>query len=240
MTATIAVATITLVRDPGEEVLLRRALPILARQGMPVCVSDAGSGPAFTAFLAGLENVRIVAPQVPGLAGQVMASVAQAGTAGSEYVLYTESDKEAFFRAGLPGFLEQASSRLAQPSLVVAARSAASFETFPPVQRHTERTINDLCGESFGAAGDFSYGPFLMHRSLVPWVARVPGDLGWGWRHFIFAVAYRLGHAVVHIPGEHPCPEGQRTEDDRERLHRLKQLDQNVSGLQAGLGVPLA
>ncbi len=235
----IAVATVTLVRDADEELLLRRALPMLAGRGMPVWVADGGSGAAFTAFMAGVEGVRLIAPACPGLVGQVAAAVDGAVSSGSEYVLYTESDKEEFFDGGLAAFLEQTSSRLARPALAVAARSAGSFETFPPVQRHTERTINDLCGESFGAPGDYSYGPFLMHRSLAPWVSRVPPDLGWGWRHFIFAVAHRLGHEIHHIPGEHPCPEDQRAEDDRERLHRLKQLDQNVSGLQAGLTVSL-
>ena len=150
----IAVATITLVRDVDEETLLRRALPTLAGRGMPVCVSDGGSGAAFTAFMAGLGGVRLIAPGCPGLVGQVAAAVDAAVSSGSEYVLYTESDKQEFFDAGLAAFLEQASSRLARPALVVAARSAASFETFPPVQRHTERTINDLCGESCGTPGD--------------------------------------------------------------------------------------
>ena len=224
----IAAATITLVRDPAEETLLRRALPILAGHGMPLWVSDGGSGAAYTTFLGTLDNVRVAAPTAPGLVGQVTAAMEGAAVSGADYVLYTESDKEAFFSAALSAYLERASSLLANPSLVLAARSAESFETFPPVQRHTERTINELCGESFGAPGDYSYGPFLLHRSLVPWLARVPADLGWGWRHFIFAVAHRLGHRIHHIPGEHACPEDQRSEDDRERLHRLKQLDQNV------------
>jgi hypothetical protein len=235
----ITVATITLVRDPGEEGLLRRSVALLASRGMPVFVSDGGSGAAFTNALHGLENVRMVAPAAAGLVSQVAAATEHACLPRTDYVLYTESDKEAFFESGLDAYLQEASSQLAQPSLVLAARSPGSFGTFPPVQRHTEATINDLCGESFGAPGDYSYGPFLMHRSLVPWIARAASDLGWGWRHFIFAVGHRLGHRIVHVAGEFACPDHQRIEDDRERLHRLKQLDQNVSGLQAGLTVSL-
>lgn len=238
--ADVAVVTVTLVRDPDEERRLRRALPILAGGGMPVCVSDGGSGEAFTTFLSGLSNVQVIASNVPGLVGQVRAAMERAVTSGSAYVLYTESDKEDFFNGGLASFLEQAPPVLEPVSLLLAARSDSSFQTFPPVERHTERTISELCGESFGAPGDYSYGPFLMHRSLGPWIGRVPADLGWGWRHFMFAVAHRLGHRIVHVEGDHPCPEDQRAEDDRERIHRLKQLDQNVSGLQAGLAVPLA
>lgn len=234
-----AVATVTLVRAPGEELILRAALTSLAASGLPICVADGGSDPAFTAFLATLDNVNLAEPRGPGLVGQVAAAVEGASAAGAEYVLYTESDKQGFFETGLEAFLRSASPLTHPPSLVLAARTPASFETYPGVQRHTEGMINDLCGESFGVAGDYSYGPFVMHRSLVPWVARIAPDLGWGWRHFIFAVAHRLGHRVVHVTGEFACPEDQRAEDDRERLHRLKQLDQNVSGLQAGLAVPL-
>jgi len=239
MSGGVAIATVTLARDAGEEDLLRRALPSLARHAVQVCVSDGGSGNAFTEFLSGLENVEVIAPGRPGLVGQVLAAVEAAAAASSGYVLYTESDKAAFFDDGLEAVMQRAAS-LPEPALVLAARNERSFGTFPPLQRHTERTINELCGESFGAPGDYSYGPFVMHRSLAPWVRRVPADLGWGWRHFIFAVAHRLGQRILHVEGDHACPEDQRAEDDRERLHRLKQLDQNISGLQAGLAVQLS
>jgi hypothetical protein len=234
----IAIATVTLVRDAGEDGLLRRALPSLARRGTPVYVSDGGSGEAFTTFLSGLKNVRVVASKGPGLVGQVTAALEAAVNGSAEFVLYTESDKEAFFQDGIGPLLARASA-LPAPALVLAARGKGSFATFPPIQRHTEHTINDLCGESFRAQGDYSYGPFLMHGSLIPWLTRAPADLGWGWRHFLFAIAHRLGHHIVHVEGDHACPEDQRAEDDRARLHRLKQLDQNISGLQAGLSVQL-
>jgi hypothetical protein len=238
-TRRVSIATVSLVREPGEETVLRGSLQALAALDLPVCVADGGSGDAFTSFIRGLPGFTLVPPKGPGLVGQVAAALGGAAAGGREFVFYTESDKAAFFETELAGVLGRTASLLDRPALALASRSADAFATFPPVQRHTEAAINDLCSESFGAAGDYSYGPFLMHCSLVPWIARVPLDLGWGWRHFIFAIAHRLGHRITHVPGDFVCPPDQRTEGDRERLHRLKQLDQNVSGLQAGLTLPL-
>jgi hypothetical protein len=90
-----------------------------------------------------------------------------------------------------------------------------------------------------GEHGDYSYGPFLMRTTLAPHVQTLPHDIGWGWRHYIFAVAHRRGLHLAHVVDDLPCPEDQRTEDEGERLHRLRQLGQNVNGLLLGLTVDL-
>jgi hypothetical protein len=90
-----------------------------------------------------------------------------------------------------------------------------------------------------GVAGDFSYGPFLMARELAVNLATMPAHLGWGWRHYAFAIAHRLGFGIALIEGDYPCPLDQREDDDEERAHRDRQLRENLEGLSLGLAVPL-
>ncbi|HEY0875079.1 MAG TPA: hypothetical protein VGD94_16515 [Vicinamibacterales bacterium] len=238
MNAGLAAAIVTLVREPAEDELLRRALRLLARFDLPLFVCDGGSGPDFVGFLQSLPRTMVVEPIEKGLIGQVRASIASARDSGAEFVLYTESDKAEFFDRRLSRFLRDALLE-DDPGVVLAARSDAAFATFPPSQQFTEGTINRLCGEFLGTKGDYSYGPFLVHRDVSVHVDRAAKDLGWGWRHMIFAIAHRLGTRIVHLDDDHTCPEDQRVEDDGERLHRLRQLGQNVQGLLAGLTMEL-
>jgi hypothetical protein len=228
----VGVATITWARSPEEEALLRRSLGHLSSIGVPIAVADAGTSPAFAGFLRGLPNVSVTGADGPGLVAQVSASVARAAAFAQQYILYTEPDKELFFRDRLREFLRVAPDE-ADGGVVLASRSRRSFETFPPMQRYTEGVINRLCGRMIGIAGDYSYGPFLMHAALLPCMEQLDAGLGWGWRHRIFLHTHRQGRRVLHVTDHHPCPHHQRSEDDVERAHRLRQLSQNVLGLVA-------
>jgi hypothetical protein len=234
----LAIATVTLARDPDEERLLRDSMTTLAEVGVPVIVADGGSGAAFVEFLRSLPRVTVTAPAEKGLVGQVRGSLARCSQLDAELILYTEADKRQFFAKDVRWFIERAAA-VEGAGIAVAGRSEASFETFPPLQRYTEGSINRLCGEFLGGNGDYSYGPFLLHRDLAPHVDRVDAELGWGWRHFLFSVCHRLGRRIVHVNGDFSCPEEQRVETRAERLHRLRQLGQNVNGLLAGMTTPL-
>ena len=229
----VCVSTVTWARDENEGRLLRTSLLQLARSNLPIVIADKESDPAFRDFLESHGQFEVVPPGGPSLVGQVQASLAAAAT-GADFILYTESDKELFFRDGLPEFLDRADLH-PRAGAVLAARSDAGFSTFPPLQRLTERTINELCGEFIGTPGDYSYGPFVLNRDLVPRVAHVPADAGWGWRHYMFAWAARLGYTLSHIAGDYACPPDQRQEDEGERLHRVRQLQQNIQGLLLGI-----
>ena len=237
--AGVAVATITLVRSAEEEPLLRRALERLSQQGLRVAVADGGSPPEFLQFLRALPGITVAEPAGRGLIAQVRASLDAAAAHRTSFVLYTEPDKEFFFEARLRDFIARARDD-DEVGVVIAGRSAESFATFPPFQRLTESTINRLCAHYVDVAGDFSYGPFLMRRTLLPHLQHLPADAGWGWRPFVFATAPRIGLKVVHVNADYPCPPDQRTEDDRERVHRMRQLSQNVDGLIAAVTRPLA
>jgi hypothetical protein len=91
--------------------------------------------------------------------------------------------------------------------------------------------INHLCGDLIGSVGDYSYGPFLMNRALLTHVTNVGPAAGWGWRHFAFLTAHRVGLRVVHVTDDYACPPDQRAEEDADRAHRMRQLSQNILGL---------
>jgi hypothetical protein len=231
----VAVATITWARSAAEEALLRRSLTLLAGAGMPVAIADTGTNVAFTAFLGTVPRVSVTVPNEQGLVAQAQASIAIAAKACRPFILYTEPDKAFFFEHRLRDFLRRVPDG-ADVGVALAARSAESFRSFPPMQRYAEGVINHLCGELVEAAGDYSYGPFVMNRALLPDVAALEPRLGWGWRHATFLAAHRTGLRVLHITSDHPCPEDQRSEDSGERLHRLRQLSQNILGLLGPAG----
>ena len=228
--AQVAVATIAWARDDGEEQLLRAALTSLSQLGLPVAVADKGNRPAFTEFLRMCPGFTVVVADGSSMLAQVRASARLAAGTGREFILYTEPDKQQFFTTGLPAFLTAVPAGRST-GVALAARSARAFSTFPSIQQYTERVINELWERFGGQPGDYSYGPMAMHRDLVPRLEPLTPDIGWGWRHFMVGTARKLGYEVLTIEGDYPCPPDQRSEDAAERLHRVRQLAQNVEGL---------
>ena len=226
----VTAATMTWVRTPKEESLLRRTLASLAGCGLPVAVADSGTHRDFLYFLERFPHFSVTVPADAGLVAQIKASIRTAAIRGSRYLLYTEPDKQFFFERRLKDFLEAASDH-PEAGVILASRSHESLLTFPPMQRYTEGVINHLCGELLGVRCDYSYGPFFLNRTLVPSVEALEPTLGWGWRHCIFRTAHRQGLRVVPVIGDYPCPDDQRSEDDDERAHRMRQLSENVLGL---------
>jgi hypothetical protein len=222
----------TWVREPAEEPALRRALARLADLGLPTAVADRGASRSFAAFLATLPRLTVVEATGPTLVGQVKAAVAAAAGVGAPFVLYTEPDKEEFFANHLRTLIARAPDD-SDVGVVLASRSDSSFQSFPPMQRYAEGVVNHLCGDALGVAGDYTYGPFLLSRSLAGEVSSTADDLGWGWRPYTFRAAHRCGMRVVHVCDHYCCPTDQRGEDDGERVHRLRQLRDNILGLIA-------
>lgn len=234
----VSIATITWARDAAEDELLRAALTSLAALEIPVFIADGGSGPAFTTFLQSFPHFTLVHPAGRGLWAQAQASLRAAYAAQSPYICYTEPDKGAFFREGLAQFL-RAACRQHPPGVVLAARSAAGFATFPAFQQATETAINHCCAEVVGLAVDYTYGPFLLQRELVAYLDLATEDLGWGWRPFLFGLAQRLGYPVSAREGDYTCPPDQQADSRPERLYRMRQLSQNIQGLVLAATVPV-
>ena len=234
----LCVCTIALARDDDEGRLIHQTVEHLSRAGTAVIVADGGSPPAFVEALGALPHVSVVRPQHGGLVGQVQAAFAVAAAQQTPFILYLESDKARFAQQHLADFIGRAPDD-AGVGAALAARTAASFATFPPVQRSTETRINEMTGAAIGRRGDYSYGPFLLNSRLAPYADGLPRSVGWGWRHFMFGIAHRLGYRVHHIAGDYDCPMAQREEGEAARQHRLRQLDENMEGLRLSLAAPL-
>ena len=227
--AILAVATITWARSVSEGRRIARALTSLGRIGLPMAVADRGTDADFTEALRRLPATHLAAPR-EGLIGQLQASFELAATFQTPFILYVEADKDDFIANRLTAFLDRAPLD-AEAGSVLASRSSAAFETYPAMQRYAESVVNTLCSDVIGAQGDYSYGPFVMHRKLLPHIAAIDPTLGWGWRTSTFVAAHRRNLRVAHVIDDHCCPTDQRVEDDAERAHRLRQLSQNILGL---------
>jgi hypothetical protein len=225
----ITFATMTLARTESEASLLRESLSVLAAFGRPVAIADGGSSAGFVNFLRNLENVVLVDPEGPGLVAQVQASLRCARATGSDFLVYTEPDKRDFFERHLGSFIHGA-DREDRLGVRIASRDAASFATFPQTQQTTEGTINRLFSREIGLAADFCYGPLILKPALVDHMSGLDPALGWGWRFAVMGLARREGFEIGLFEADLPCPPDQRADDLQERVHRMRQLSQNLQG----------
>ncbi|HEX8190339.1 MAG TPA: hypothetical protein VF586_18425, partial [Pyrinomonadaceae bacterium] len=131
----VAVATMTWARDEAEGRLLRESLTLLAELNIPTFVTDGGSGRPLLDFLHAVPHFRVSEAGAPGVWTQARSSIEAAadGTAAG-FILYTEPDKGDFFRDSLREFIAEAPSG-GDVGVVLASRSAESFDTFPEFQR---------------------------------------------------------------------------------------------------------
>ncbi len=226
----LTIATMTLALDAAEEKLLRLSLQQLAALNIPVYITDGGSGTSFLDFLQSIPHFRLSQAKLRGVWAQATNSLAEAYQAGSAFILYTEPDKLPFFRESLTTMLNEVQVH-GQSGVVLAARSDAGFATFPAFQRMTETTINHCCEEIMGKNFDYTYGPFLLNRNLVPYLKSIQEDIGWGFRPYIFGMAHRLGYSVEAFISDFFCPFEQRNDSPAERIYRMRQLQQNIQGI---------
>lgn len=234
-TGEVVIATITLARSGGEEIVLERSFKELCALRLPVLVADGGSSERFTGKIKMLGS-SVLSPKSNGLVPQVKASLgaALANWPGKRAVLYTEPDKYPFFRGALVEFVKSARPS-ASFGVAIAARDAKSFKTFPRGQQWAETFMNEAAGLTFGSRADYCYGPLLLSRRAAELALEAPEDLGWGWRFWLMGRAKRAGLKVNAVTMNLPCPKEQRGEDSKEdRLYRLKQLRQNLTGLALG------
>jgi hypothetical protein len=227
----IGIVTMTLVREPGEARVLLEALATLSAYGLPIAVTDGGSPPEFVDALRRLPRIHLAPePTTEGLMAQVRTSLRAARAWGTPRLLYTEPDKQDFFRQSLGGFLTAVSEH-APDDVMLASRSPASFETYPPTQRRTERALNRLCAELTGVDADYSYGPFAAPSTAFDDVEALPAGIGWGWRPYCFVAAAARGHRIIPVQVDASCEPGEPAGDAAEAAYRRRQLAQNLAGV---------
>jgi hypothetical protein len=226
----LSIATMTWARDSREEGRLRESLSHLAEFKLPTFVTDGGSAKPFIEFLHSFPHFKVLETDGPGVWPQVRRSIRAARESAAPFILYTEPDKLEFFRDNLQPFIGEAPEDEGA-GVVIAARSPAGFSTFPEFQRFTETTINRCCAEVTGRQGDYTYGPFILNRGLVPCLNDVAENIGWGWRPYVFAMAHRRGYRMEFSVKDFPCPSEQQEDSQAERIYRMRQLSQSIEGL---------
>lgn len=226
----IAIATITWARDKQEEELLEQSLRHLAELKLPVFICDGGSSENFINFLKSIPHFSLVSPASKGVWSQAKASLFAAFDAGSKFIFYTEPDKQHFFEKGMATMLAQVNVD-EQTGVIKASRTVNAFATFPRFQQMTETTINNCISEIIGTNADYTYGPFILNSKLLPYLAALKDDIGWGWRPYATCICKALGLRVENVAGEFYCPPNQRQDTAEERIYRIKQLNQNIQGI---------
>jgi hypothetical protein len=226
----VCIATISWARNETEENVLRASLQQLAALQIPVYITDGGSNASFLQFIKGIPHFTLLQAEGKGVYAQAKNSLLAAYKSGKPFIFYTEPDKETFFRTSLAQLLQnvQADDKL---GVCTASRSAEGFATFPAFQQMTETTINNCCKEVTGKDVDYTYGPFLLNRSLASYLHTVKEDIGWGWRPYVFILAHRLGLRLESTVSDFTCPPDQREDDQKERIYRMRQLEQNIRGI---------
>lgn len=234
----LSIATITWVRDEEEEKLLRQSLQQLATLDIPVFITDGGSNNEFLDFLKSIPCFVVQKSKTPGLWAQVKNSLLEAYKSGSAFIFYTEPDKHDFFCRNLTPMLDQLTAN-EKTGIITASRSAAGLESFPAFQQMTETTINNCCAEITGHPGDYTYGPFLMNRQLIPYLLLLEEEIGWGWRPFTFVAAHRLGYGPEEWIADFFCPAEQQEDNAGERIYRMHQLSQSIKGIVLAVTISL-
>lgn len=226
----LAVATITWARDAKEETLIRKSLLELSKLDIPAFITDGGSNADFLAYVRTFPKFTLLESKTNGVWPQIETSLKAAHNAGSDFIIYTESDKLDFISNGLPEMMDRISVDQ-QSGVVIAVRSLPGFHSYPSFQQMTETTINNCCTEVTGVDTDYTYGPFVMNSKIVPYLQELKEHIGWGWRPYVFVIASRLKYKVEAFVGEYFCPVDQRDDDAAERVYRMKQLYENIEAI---------
>lgn len=225
----LVIATMSWARDKDEEELLRLALNQLSSTGIRVFITDGGSPEAFVNEISRLHQFTVMPSAQKGLWPQVRNSLKHAYASGAPFVFYTEPDKLDFFKT-LPQLLNSVEVN-EETGAVLATRSADGMASFPAFQQMTETTINNCCAEVIKQGVDYTYGPFLLNKNVIPHLEALPMDTGWGWRPYAFNITARLGLHIRAKEGNYFCPASQQQDNAMERVYRMKQLAESIQGL---------
>jgi hypothetical protein len=229
-TPKLSIATITWARNEGEVSLLQSSLTQLSEFNVPIFVTDAGSTMNFTEFLLDCKNINLHPDTVKGVWPQANASLTAAYEHGSDLILYTEPDKLEFFSTHLRSLISTIEITK-RTGIVLLSRTPFAFNSFPAFQQMTETAINNCCAELLGNNTDYAYGPFILRREIIPVLSQLPENIGWGWRPFAFNLCKRLGYDLEFMKGDFFCPQDQTEDSCGERVHRMRQLKENIEGL---------
>jgi hypothetical protein len=95
---------------------------------------------------------------------------------------------------------------LPKKGVLVPVRSPASLDSYPPYQREQEEFINSFISDYIGVRSDYYCGPKIYPSTLVSYLDRMRGEIGWGIEAFFYILAKRLGLPFDFLPVEIKAP----------------------------------
>ena len=233
-------STVTLARSPAEEEHILNSIRVISTFQIPIIILDGGSREEFLNKLKSIPNVFCMVKKKEGYFGQIKECLLQASKRGYPFIIYTESNKLDFFKQSLKEFINQSQKIIhsdPKTGVILASRDKNSLATFPPLQRMTEIMMNQLLSYFLQDDNqiDYTYGPRIINREVLPYLFNVKEDLGWGWISFILLVSKKLGKPIRSILVETPCPKEERIENASEEIIRLKKFQDNIFAIREGL-----
>lgn len=237
-TENLTVSTITWARNRKEEELVYDSLSALSGKNIHVVAVDGGSSEEFLDSLKKFRNISVVKSSKTGLQNQVVESLRKAQTS-SKYIFYTEANKSDFFRSHFDGFLSRAMNivdRDPNTGIVLPSRTKESFSSYPAFQQQSESFLNTVLSEFIErGVGDFSYGPRIIVRDLIPYLDGLSRDVGWGWMTYLLLISKKLGRSIYTVDLDLPCPKDERENTYADKLLRLKQLKNHIEAIEEAL-----
>jgi len=238
LTENFTVSTITWARDKREENLVYDSLSTISDKNIHVVAVDGGSREEFLYRIKSLKNISVIISSKKGLQNQILESLKEAQRS-NKYVFYAESNKNDFFENQLDEFIFRAMNIISKnpnTGIVLPSRTKESFSTFPSFQQQSESVLNTILSGFLGKnVKDFAYGPRIIAGDLIPYLDRLPKDIGWGWMTYILIIAKKMGMSIHAVNLDLPCPKDERVETESDKIFRLKQLRNHIEGMEEGL-----
>ncbi len=236
--ADFVVSTVALARTKLEAKTILDTLRLLSKINIPIVVADGGSPKKFLNEIRKIHNVIIEKKKKDDLFSQVKQSLYKASKLGRA-IFYLESNKYLLVKTELPKILKKAKKIITKDpefGLILISRNKKSFETFPKFQRAEEQFLNKLTISLLHLKKtDYSYGPRILNSSHIKYLKNIHADLGWGWPSFILFTYHKLRKKIYSISVDGVCPVEERVENEEDQRYRLRQLKENLKGIELSL-----
>lgn len=231
----IVVSTISWIRTPEESRVVLKTIELLTKLETPIIVVDKGSSPPDLERIKSFKNVVLFVSKL-GLTEQLLRSHKEAEKLG-EYVFYLHTDKYDFARDTAPKLIEKYRS-LVKKGILIPTRTEESLNTYPIFQRKVEDYLNFFMGDYIGVEADYYAGPKIYPSSLVKYLDKLKGDVGWGIEAYFYAIAKRLNLSFDFFPFYMQSPVDIE-DQEKTKQYRLRIMQWQIEGMIQGQALQL-
>ena len=232
----LAISTLSLIRTPKERGVVFSTITELNKLQIPIIVVDGGSSEQDKKEISSFSNVKLFETD-RGLAHQLILSHQKAAKQ-AEFLFYLHSDKLSFVKHNCQKMIDFY-DQLSNQRVLIPVRSERSLNTYPPYQRKVEEFLNFFIGDYVGSKTDYYTGPKIYPSSLVKYLDRLTGNVGWGIEAYLYVIAKRLDLPFDFIDCEMSAPKDIESEE-KAKLYRLQIAKWQIEGFTQGLKVKLS